>query len=426
MKVDVIVAGAGPAGSTCAANLAENGASVILLEKSKIGRYKPCAGGLLGDNEKDFGKLPVTVQQQPINQVVIGSADNFGTLYPIRGGETFGTLVYRTEFDKYLAETAQSAGAELLTQTEAIKAVRFKDRIEVEVRSKKDASNKIFKSDSLIIATGLSSSKIQRSLGVEFPREVVNCVQAEFRISDKIIEDRFGGGSIEIYWDLKKIAPHGYAWIFTKPGGVSVGMLDYFVKVERLKEIIARHPVISPRLEGCEPLKIGGRHFWAAPIPDRIIEYTFYPRVLVIGDSAGFINRMNYEGIYYARKSGKIAAEVLLKAISKNNFSAAYLGRYEKLWVRKIYRPFLLDSRFTHHFYYHSSYLDEFAKAVVDVLNDEDVMKKLYVEARKDRKIKYIYNSEIFQLEMVKKLQESYSKEVFNDMYKHFIHENPV
>ena len=84
------------------------------------------------------------------------------------------------------------------------------------------------------------------------------------------------------------------------------------------------------------------------------------------------------------------------------------------------------NSRFTHHFYYHSSYLDEFAEAVVDVLNDEDVMKYLYQEAKKDKTIKYLYNSEIFQLEMVKKLQASHSKEVFNDMYKHFTHENPV
>ena len=90
-------------------------------------------------------------------------------------------------------------------------------------------------------------------------------------------------------------------------------------------------------------------------IPDRIVEYTYYPRTLVIGDAAGFVNRMNYEGIYYARKSGKIAAEVILKAIERKNFTAAYLGRYEKKWYREIYLPYLLDSRLAHHFYYHSS-----------------------------------------------------------------------
>ncbi|NVM01336.1 MAG: NAD(P)/FAD-dependent oxidoreductase [Candidatus Helarchaeota archaeon] len=425
MKADAIVVGAGPAGSTCAIELAKNGAHVILLEKSAIGRYKPCAGGLLGANEEEFGKLPNSVRQQSINQVVIGTKDRIGKMNPIHDGEKFGTLVYRTEYDRYLAESAQSAGAELYTETEAISANRFNDRIEVETISKNGEKN-TFLSNLLVIATGLSSSKIQRSLGVEYPRETVNCVQAEFTIADSIIEERFGGGDIEIYWDAKGIASHGYAWIFTKPGGLTVGVLDYFIKVERLKKIIKKHPAISPRLQGAQPLLIEKRHYWAASIPDRISEYTYYPRTLVIGDAAGFVDRMNYEGIYYARKSGKIAAEVILKAISRKNFSAAYLGRYEKRWNREIYLPYLLDSRFTHHFYYHSSYLDEFAKAVVDVLNDETVIKKLYQEARKNKEIKYLYKSEIFQLEMVKKLQETYDKETFNDMYKHFIHENPV
>ncbi|MHA1385319.1 MAG: geranylgeranyl reductase family protein [Candidatus Helarchaeota archaeon] len=426
MKVDVIVVGAGPAGSTCASELAKKGAHVVLLEKSEIGRYKPCAGGLLGDNEKDFGRLPSSVRQQTIKQVVIGTKDTIGKMYPVHEGENFGTLVYRTEFDKYLAESAQVAGVELFSETEAISAKRYNDRVEVETRSNRDATKKTFKSDIIVIATGLSSSKIQRSLGVEYPKETVNCVQAEFSISDDIIEERFGGGDIEIYWDAKGIASHGYAWIFTKPSGITVGMLDYIVKVDRLKEIMNSHPVISPRLKGAKPLKINGRHIWAAPIPDRIVEYTFYPRILVVGDSAGFVNRMNYEGIYYARKSGKIAAEVLLKAISRQNFSAAYLSRYEKKWYREIYLPYLQNSRLSHHFYYHSSYLDEFSKAVVDVLNDEEVMKKLYQEAKKDKNIKYLYDSEIFQLEMVKKLQNTYDKNIFNDMYKHFIHENPI
>ncbi|MFX1449371.1 MAG: NAD(P)/FAD-dependent oxidoreductase [Promethearchaeota archaeon] len=425
MKADVIIVGAGPAGSTCAIELAKNGAHVILLEKSAIGRYKPCAGGLLGDNEKEFGKLPNTIRQQPINQVIIGTKDSIGKILPIHEGETFGTLVYRTEYDRYLAESAQSAGAELYTETEAISANRFNDRIEIEA-SLKEGEKKSFSSDFLVIATGLSSSKIQRSLGIEYPKEVVNCVQAEFTIADNIIEERFGGGDIEIYWDARGIASHGYAWIFTKPGGLTVGVLDYYIKVERLKKIIEKHPVISPRLQGAKPLLIENRHYWAAPIPDRIVEYTNYPRTLVIGDAAGFVDRMNYEGIYYARKSGKIAAEVISKAISRKNFSAAYLARYEKRWNREIYLPFLLDSRFTHHFYYHSSYLDEFANAVTAVLNDESVMKRLYQEARKNKEIKYLYKSEIFQIEMVKKLQETYDKDIFNDMYKHFTHENPI
>jgi electron transfer flavoprotein-quinone oxidoreductase len=421
----VIVVGAGPAGSTCAMELAAKGVKVILLEKSELGRYKPCAGGLLGDNEKEFGKLPSTIPQQSINQIVIGNKETMGILHPVFKGDTYGTLIYRTDFDQYLAETARSAGAELLTETEAISASRFGDHVEVETTSHEGEKRSTLVADCLVIATGLSSTKLQRSLGIEYPRETVNCVQAEFTVSDEILEERFGGGDIEIYWDEKNIASHGYAWIFTKPGGITVGMLDYTVKIEQLRNIIATHPVISPRLEGAKPLKIQNRHFWAAPIPDRIIEHTFYPRILVIGDAAGFVDRMNYEGIFYARKSGKIAAEVVLKAMSKKNFSAAFLGRYEKKWQKEIYLKYLQNSRAAHHFYYHSSYLDEFATAVIAVLNDEEVMNGLYEEAR-EKRIKYLFNSEIFQLEIVKKLQASHDKETFNDMYKHFIHEYPV
>lgn len=425
MKSDVIIVGAGPAGSTCATELAENGFHVILIEKSRIGRYKPCAGGLLGDNEKEFGKLPNYIRQQSINQIVIGNRDSIGKLFPVLEGDTYGTLVYRTEYDRYLAETAQSAGVEIYFETEAISATRHSDRIEVEAYFHKEKKSTTFKADTLIIASGLSSSKLQRSLGIEYPKEVVNCIQAEFQISEELLDERFEGGDIEIYWDTQRIGNHGYAWIFTKPGGLSVGILDYMVKIDNLKQIISSHPLIAPRLEGAKPLYIENKHFWAAPIPDRIIEYTYYPRILIIGDAAGFVDRMNYEGIFYARKSGRIAAEVVSKAISRKNFTAAFLEHYEKKWYQEIYLPYLMASRLAHHFYYHSSYLDEFAKAVVEVLNDEIVMNNLYQAAR-EKKIKYLFNSEIFQLEIVKKLQKVNDQNTFNDMYKHFLHKNPV
>ncbi|MHA1786441.1 MAG: NAD(P)/FAD-dependent oxidoreductase [Candidatus Helarchaeota archaeon] len=416
MKHDVIIIGGGPAGAQCGIELTKNGIDVIILEKETPGRYKPCGGGLTFKNN-EFGRIPPKVIERDLDIFVFGGRTDEARVNLKKNQFDYGHLVYRNEFDLYLQDEAVKNGAKILYQKEISRINRYKDHVEVEVKGE----DQLIKGEVAVIATGARQNKILSNFSeLDSIKDFVFAIQGEYSLPEEVINERFGGGSWNIYFDSQLIGSHGYAWIFTKKEGLTVGYLEKKVNKDTFNSIITKHPLIKEKIEGVSPKIIEGKHLWAAPIVDRMSEYQYTDRILVIGEAAGIVDRFYYEGIWQARKSGQLAAKALIKAYKKKDFSRWRLKSYENLLRKEMYLKEsigIFDSRNSHHFYYHSGFLDEFVDAIIVTLKDEDFMKFL-MKKSKEEGVKDIFSNEILQTKIIENLQKMSDKKTFNLMFK--------
>jgi len=365
MKYDIIIAGGGPAGSTCAEVLAKNDIDVLLFEKGNNNRYKTCAGGLMWHNELDFGSLPAEIIERNVEHLFLSGPTASVDLTTLGTSGKVGQLTYRNRFDCYLRELASKSGAHIETNTEVINISVHKDFVEVEVKSNSQIQKKY--ASAVVLAIGAQRTQLQQKLRMDRPADFEQAIIAEFSLPEQLIDERFGGGAYELYFN-SEIAPHGYTWIFTKREGLSVGLCDKNVNINHFKDILAHHPIISKKLEGTNPIEFDGKHIWAAPIPDRIPEYLYRDRVILVGDAAGLSDRFTYEGIWHARSSGRSAAETLIKATKQNDYSSTFLQKYQ-IKCSKLLNT-ILNSQRMHHLVYHSGYMNLILDTLVEILQN--------------------------------------------------------
>ena len=126
-------------------------------------------------------------------------------------------------------------------------------------------------------------------------------------------------------------------------------------------------------------LEFRGRKIWAAPIPDRMIAKPYCERVMVIGDACGTADPILYEGIYQARISGKLAAEVFLDLLQEENFSEQQLSRYNDLLREKLYEEEMRYAYKFHYLLFHSGLLESLIDASYAIALEDPYMKKYIV-----------------------------------------------
>ena len=134
---DVIVVGAGPAGSTAAKMLAEKGQKVLLVERFKMPRYKSCSGQLIRKTlnlvQRCYGEpVPLSVMCTPTENRGVILTDDKGSTYRF---EQSGCNVWRSSFDKWLADRAAAAGAEVVEETAAIACEQTMDAVIVTLKT---------------------------------------------------------------------------------------------------------------------------------------------------------------------------------------------------------------------------------------------------------------------------------------------------
>ncbi|MBU7013760.1 MAG: NAD(P)/FAD-dependent oxidoreductase [Theionarchaea archaeon] len=329
MMEDVLVVGAGPAGSMASKTLAEQGYSVTCFEKGPLIREKPCGGGIpeiaLKELSIDFtkGKSVYGISLcSPRNNVVNLSQ-------PSRAGIS----MYRADFDYYLMQKAQKAGAKIRGHSTA--SPLSEKGILKGVRTGKD----IHCAPLVIVCDGaLSSFTRKMGLYVGGGDNQAAAFQYQMSMDDSLIEEKIGA-VLELYFGNQWV-PLGYTWVFPKPGGITVGNATWLsaMKARRvnlkalLNTFIHHHPVARKKLEGAEIL-YSQSHVLAFP---GIVKSVYGDHFLIAGDAGGFTSYATGGGLYNALVSGKIAGEVAAEALKKGEFSKKFLKIYEKQINKKI------------------------------------------------------------------------------------------
>jgi digeranylgeranylglycerophospholipid reductase len=352
MNYELIIIGAGPAGATAAKIAAEGGANVCILEAEEEGRYKCCAGGIPVTNRL-FTPIPRNVGEREITGGVVVTPINEPMEFETTGEKDKGYCMFRTDFDKFLVNIAHDAGAEVKYKFR-VKGLHISRNNKVIIKGPQE-----YKSKCVILANGLGGAILQRKLGLEVP-PMVSAIQAEFSASESFIDEKFGNKVWEFF--DRNIIDHGIAWAFPKREAVSIGVLGKGIKMSHFRAFL-NNPIIKEKIKERKMMEFAGRKVWAAPIPDHIISKPYCDSVMIVGDACGTADPILYEGIYQARLSGKLAAEVFLQALTKGDFGELSLMKYHTFLMKQLYEENLKYTYKFHHLLFHSGLLEDIINA---------------------------------------------------------------
>lgn len=337
-KAEVIVIGAGPAGSSTAKEIAKKGKEVYLIEKDEYpGQTNICAGG-----------IPRALAKELNNKIIEKHIFGHKHYFPWGMEETKyqSATVYRWVFDKFLAEDAEKNGAILLTSTKATDVFRKDGKIVVVLENQLKQEKEKIETKIVVFADGpntLAYRKFNIGFKPDADKTVVSMV-CEIEWKDNPLNN------YEFYYD-NKISPWGYGWIFPKKDTVNVGVGCLYSKMKKqMNEYLTYllHRIKNKKLRERKILWFG-----SALLPFAPANRIFSDNILVVGDAAGMIDPISGGGIMHAIDGGKIAGEVSIKALEKNNFSKEFLSQYQKAWEKTDnYKDIYLKYRLSNIFLY--------------------------------------------------------------------------
>jgi geranylgeranyl reductase family protein len=330
---EVIVVGAGPAGSTVATYLARAGLDVLLLEKSTFPREKVCGDGLTPRGVKQLIDLGIDTREQA------GWLHNRG-LRVVGGGVTmeldwpdlasfppYGVVRPRQDFDEMLARTAQRAGARLLENTSVQGAITDDKTgrvIGVTAKAGPDKVPVTYRAPLVLACDGVSA-RLALSVGLDkIDKRPMGVAVRRYYESPKSKDD-YLESHLEL-WDrtdpANPVLLPGYGWIFGMGDGTinaglgilstskAFGTTDYR---KLMRSWLDGTPEEWGLREHNAIGKVGG-----AALPMGFNRTPHYvPGLLLVGDAGGMVNPFNGEGIGYAMESARIAAEIVVQALAR-------------------------------------------------------------------------------------------------------------
>ena len=346
---DVIIVGAGPAGSMAALKLARDGLNVCLLERGSHPGAKNMFGGLLHNTPALNEMVPSFWEKAPLQRHVYKKVLAFMTPESAVSltfeNENFdqppynGYTVLRPVFDSWLADEAVKAGALLLCDCTAEDLI-VKDGqvVGVTVRGREGE----LRSNIVIAADGVLSFLAKKAgLRGDFrPGDMGVGVKLLLGLPEATINERFHlvrdqGADISFLGIPEGI--RGGSFLYTNRESVSVGMVIHLDSLRKsgkapyeLLEDLLRHPQLIKLVKGAVPLE-----YSAHLVPEggiKAVPRVYTDGMMVVGDAAGlcYTNGINLEGINLAMTSGALAAETAVKAIEAHDYSASMLSLYKK------------------------------------------------------------------------------------------------
>ncbi|NJP49163.1 geranylgeranyl reductase family protein [Streptomyces sp. SBST2-5] len=326
---DVIVVGAGPAGSTTAYHLARAGLDVLLLEKTEFPREKVCGDGLTPRAVKQLVAMGIDISEEAgwlrnKGLRIIGGGVRLQLDWPdLASFPDYGLVRKRDDFDEQLARQAQKAGARLYERCN-VSAPVIDDRTGriTGVRAKlgEDKREVTFHAPLVVAADG-NSTRLSLAMGLHRREDRPMGVAVRTYFTSPRHDDDYLESWLEL-WDRRgpqdRLLP-GYGWIFGMGDGTSnvgLGVLNTSEAFKELdwREVLKAWCASMPEDWGYTPENMTGPIRGAA-LPMAFNRQPHYTRgLLLVGDAGGLVNPFNGEGIAYAMESGQIAADVIVQA----------------------------------------------------------------------------------------------------------------
>lgn len=340
-QYDVIIAGAGPGGSTCALTLGSSGLNVLLLDKDRFPRDKICGDAINSKVNRILRKIDPSLEKDlqaftpkaRITRVTL-HGPNWNTLNVHRDLTCY--CIKRKDFDHWLFQKASQSPQVTVLEHTAIKKVHSGDR-------------------------GIT---IETNQGQEFHAQIiVGCDGAHSVVAKQLADFKMNryhyGGAVRQYYKnigglheevieiflLKGYLP-GYFWIFPVSGqqaNVGFGMLAHTIAQRKidlrkcLHQIIHTIPELVPRFESAIALdEIKG---YGLPLGSQKCHLSGN-RFLLCGDAASLIDPITGEGIETAMESGQLAAEQILQSFATGDFTAAALNSYDQKVYKRMWGTF--------------------------------------------------------------------------------------
>ncbi len=323
----MLVAGAGPAGSTVAFRLAEQGHRVLVVEEHpKVGEPVQCAG-LVSRRALDLAGSDSFVRASVRGASVFGPSLRSTSF---RADSPRAYVIDRRALDVHLADRATRAGAEYRL------GLRFDhlrpsppDRVAAQLTATDGSTHDV--AARLVIGADGVSSAVARAFRLRRPVEVLPAFEAEFPQSPGDPD------TVEVYLG-RRLAPGLFGWwIPDGAGGARIGVAadadgtparTYY---DRLVEHLARRfgePLGSPTA------------YLVSGIPIGTLPTTHGDRVLLVGDAAAQVKPLSGGGIFTGMRCAEIAARVAHEALGRNDVSASALAEYDRAWRAELGEEF--------------------------------------------------------------------------------------
>ncbi len=336
---DILICGAGPAGSTCALALGNSGLKVALIEKAVFPRDKTCGDAVANYVPKVLNTInPLLVKElggfaekETVNTIRIVAPNEKFLDFPCSEN---GFISKRLHFDNFLFEQVAKLPNVKVFLNSTIQNVSVKNHVvRVEGNGFELEASLVIGCDGAngIISKKLSNNKVDLKHHSGAVRAYYKNVKG---IPDKTFELHF----------LKNILP-GYFWIFPLPdnqANVGLGMLSSSISKRKLslrdkmKEIIESEPALKERFANAEIISPVEGH--GLPLGSRKVTISG-ERFMLCGDAASLIDPLTGEGIGQAIISGRYAGWQAAKCFKENNFSASFMKQYDKMVYDKLWKP---------------------------------------------------------------------------------------
>jgi geranylgeranyl reductase family protein len=291
-RFDALVVGAGPAGSSAAIHLARAGARVMLADKARFPRDKPCGGGLTGRALKRIPVDPSPVVERDVDRFELRL--RYGSSFTRRHDEPLISMTQRRRLDAFLLGHAAEAGAVVRDGSRA--EMLHADDSGITAR----VGDETVRADVLVGADG-ANGVVARAVGLG--DGIVRGVALEGNVP----LESLGGGLERTAVIELAVLPGGYGWVFPKGDHANLGVGGWGSEGPRLRDHLGR----LARAHGLPPDSLTDLRGHRLPMR-RLGTPAGTGRVLLVGDAAGLVDPLSGDGMYEAFVSARLAADAIV------------------------------------------------------------------------------------------------------------------